>query len=538
MKRMKKVISIASALIMMLAMTATAFADATLSKEAGDNHTYDVYQIFKADSVDATTGELAGVKYGANSTGTEDSAVPTTVLEALAAVNSSSDAEKIAVIDDYWNQSSAAFATINDTTPTASLPTGYYLIKDTTTSSEGDSVNFHVAIVSDGSTALTITNKRDVPEVSKYIKEDSTSTYGKTADYSQGEENIAFRIVGTLPDATNYARYQSYQYAFTDNMTNMTYVADSLTAKVYTGYTDENNLGTEYGTLDLTDSNVTLSASGSNISLAFADLKVATYTDATITAGVPADAVVVVEYNAKFTDSAVIGGYGNANSVKLTYSNDPNLDASGNPITTTEDTPEDYAYAFTYEFDGLKIDSTTNSPLSGAGFKIKDADGNYAIISAGVVTGWTETQADGTEILTGATGEVIVKGLDEGTYTLTETTVPDGYSAIADIDFTVAATISAIDVSSADYVSGSQEYEVETLSITSSSTNMTVDSQQGVTTAADTDNGVVFADILNSPKSSLPSTGGIGTKLFYIFGSALMILAAIAFVVKMRFSRK
>ena len=85
MKRMKKVISIASALIMMLAMTATAFADATLSKEAGDNHTYDVYQIFKADSVDATTGELAGVKYGANSTGTEDSAVPTTVLEALAA---------------------------------------------------------------------------------------------------------------------------------------------------------------------------------------------------------------------------------------------------------------------------------------------------------------------------------------------------------------------------------------------------------------------------------------------------------------------
>ena len=538
MKRMKKVISIASALIMMLAMTATAFADATLSKEAGDNHTYDVYQIFKADSVDATTGELAGVKYGANSTGTEDSAVPTTVLEALAAVNSSSDAEKIAVIDDYWNQSSAAFATINDTTPTASLPTGYYLIKDTTTSSEGDSVNFHVAIVSDGSTALTITNKRDVPEVSKYIKEDSTSTYGKTADYSQGEENIAFRIVGTLPDATNYARYQSYQYAFTDNMTNMTYVADSLTAKVYTGYTDENNLGTEYGTLDLTDSNVTLSASGSNISLAFADLKVATYTDATITAGVPADAVVVVEYNAKFTDSAVIGGYGNANSVKLTYSNDPNLDASGNPITTTEDTPEDYAYAFTYEFDGLKIDSTTNSPLSGAGFKIKDADGNYAIISAGVVTGWTETQADGTEILTGATGEVIVKGLDEGTYTLTETTVPDGYSAIADIDFTVAATISAIDVSSADYVSGSQEYKVETLSITSASTNMTVDSQEGVTTVADTDNGVVFADILNSPKSSLPSTGGIGTKLFYIFGSALMILAAIAFVVKMRFSRK
>ena len=361
-----------------------------MGRETGDTHTYEVYQIFTATSYDSTSGQFSGIKYGANSTGTLGSDVSTTVLNALSAVNSSSDADKIAVIDNYWNQTKAAFATINNTTATASLPTGYYLIKDTTTSTDGDSINFHVVTVSDGSTALTITDKRDVPTVQKYIKEDSTNTYGKAADYSKGEETIGFRLVGTLPAAADYARYTKYNYTFTDTLTNMTYVANSITAKVYTEYTDANHLGTEHGTLDLTDSNVILTASDSNISLAFTNLKVAKYTDGTIAAGIPADAVIVVDYNAKFTDNAVTGANGNPNSVKVTYSNNPNLDSTGTSITTTEDTPIDYAYAFTYEFDGLKVDSTTNQALTSAGFKIRDESGKYAIInSSNVVTGWT-----------------------------------------------------------------------------------------------------------------------------------------------------
>ena len=123
---MKKLMAIITAVVMTMAMSAVAFADATLSRETGDTHTYEVYQIFTATSYDSTSGQFSGIKYGANSTGTLGSDVSTTVLNALSAVNSSSDAEKIAVIDNYWNQTKAAFATINNTTATASLPTGYY----------------------------------------------------------------------------------------------------------------------------------------------------------------------------------------------------------------------------------------------------------------------------------------------------------------------------------------------------------------------------------------------------------------------------
>ena len=524
MKRMKKLMAIITAVVMTMAMSAVAFADATLSRADEDTHSYDVYQIFTATSYDSTSGQFSGIKYGANSTGTLGSDVSTTVLNALAAVDSSSDAAKIAVIDDYWDQTKAAFATINNTTATASLPTGYYLIKDTTTSTDGDSINFHVVTVSDGSTALTITDKRDVPTVQKYIKEDSTNTYGKAADYSKGEETIGFRLVGTLPADGDYARYTRYNYTFTDTLTNMTYVANSITAKVYTEYTDANHLGTEHGTLDLTDSNVILTASDSNISLAFTNLKVAKYTDGTIAAGIPADAVIVVDYNAKFTDAAVTGLNGNPNSVKVTYSNNPNLDSTGTPITTTEDTPIDYAYAFTYEFDGLKVDSTTNQALTSAGFKIRDESGKYAIInSSNVVTGWTTNIASGTEILTTNAGKIIVNGLDAGIYTLKETKVP----------FTVAATISAV----ATPTAGSKEYEVTAIGITSTSADMKVNYQGATATSANATNGKVYANILNLPTSTLPTTGGIGTRMFYIIGGALMVFATAVLILKRKMAK-
>ena len=535
MKRMKKLMAIITAVVMTMAMSAVAFADATLSRADEDTHSYDVYQIFTATSYDSTSGQFSGIKYGANSTGTLGSDVSTTVLNALSAVNSSSDAEKIAVIDNYWNQTKAAFATINNTTATASLPTGYYLIKDTTTSTDGDSINFHVVTVSDGSTALTITDKRDVPTVNKYIKEDSTGVYGKAADYSKGEETIGFRLVGTLPAAADYARYTRYNYTFTDTLTKMTYVANSITAKVYSGYTNANSLGTLYGTLDLTDSNVSLTANGSSIVLSFNDTKTAVYTDNTIAAGIPAGYVIVVEYNAKFTNDAVTGANGNPNSVKVTYSNNPNLDSTGTPINTTEDTPIDYAYAFTYEFDGLKVDSTTNQALTSAGFKIRDESGNkYAIInSSNVVTGWTTNEASGTEILTTNAGKIIVNGLDAGTYTLKETKVPTGYSAITDVPFTVTATISAV----ATPTAGSKEYEVTAIGIASTSADMKVNYQGATATSANATNGKVYANILNTPTSTLPTTGGIGTRMFYIIGGALMVFAAAVLVLKRKMAK-
>lgn len=538
MKKMKKLLSILSAAIMLIAMTTTVFADATLSRASGDTHTYEVYQIFTG-SVSADV--ISDVKWGKNGTGTEGTDVSSTVLNALKSVNSEpKESVKIATIDDYWNQAAGApapFATIDGTTTTtASLPSGYYLIKDTTTAGDGDSVNFHVVKITDGTTALEITQKRDEPTVNKYIKEDSTNTYGKTADYSMDEE-IPFRIVGTLPDAADYARYTTYQYTFTDTLTRMNYVANSLHVYVYRGYTNANTLGTKVGELKLDDANVSVTASGTNVTVGFTDLKAVKYAEDGITNGVVAGDVVVVEYTAKFTADAVERQYGNPNEVKLTYSNNPNLDSSGNPITTTSDTPKDYAYAFTYTLDATKVDSTTNAALGGAGFKIYYKDNSdtahYAVITDGKVTDWETNIDDATQITTEANGQILVKGLDAGKYYLKETTTPDNYSPIADVEFTISATIS----SKTGGVAGSNEYEISALSITSRDSNVDVDKKATENLAANKQTGTVYTNIKNSPTSTLPTTGGIGTKIFYVVGGIMMVASLALLFLKKRVSK-
>ena len=546
MKKMKKLLSILSAAIMLIAMTTTVFADATLSRASGDTHTYEVYQIFTGS---VSKNVISGVKWGKNGTGTEGTDVSSTVLNALKSVNSEpKESVKIATIDNYWNQAAGApapFATIDGTTTTtASLPSGYYLIKDTTTAGDGDSVNFHVVKITDGTTALEITQKRDEPTVNKYIKEDSTNTYGKTADYSMDEE-IPFRIVGTLPNAADYARYTTYQYTFTDTLTNMNYVDDSLHVYVYNGYQDANNLGTKVGELDLSDNNVNTSANATGVTVEFKDLKTAKYKDSTpaVSNGVEAENVVVVEYNAKFTSNATIGGNGNPNEVKLTYSNNPNLDSSGVPITTTSDTPKDYAYAFTYTLDATKVDSTTNAALGGAGFKIYYNDGTnnkFAIIdlSTNKVTGWTTTEASATEIVTstvsGSEKQILVKGLDEGTYYLKETTVPANYSAIAVVPFTITATIAAKTPAGTP---GSDEYEISNLVINSTNANADVDKKAADTANPNKSTGTVYMNIKNSPTSTLPTTGGIGTKIFYVVGGIMMVASLALLFLKKRVSK-
>ena len=144
MKHMKKLASLLLALVMVFALATTAFAaDITITAPAGSTRTYDVYQIF--------TGDLAGdvlsnVKWGKNGTGTVGEAVPQATLDALAAVNSLSNTEKLAEISKYVKLDSEKFGTVSDGSPLAA-PTGYYLIKDNGPVGDGEAYSLYVVQV-------------------------------------------------------------------------------------------------------------------------------------------------------------------------------------------------------------------------------------------------------------------------------------------------------------------------------------------------------------------------------------------------------
>ena len=137
-------------------------------------------------------------------------------------------------------------------------------------------------------------------------------------------------------------------------------------------------------------------------------------------------------------------------------------------------------------------------PLSGAKFKLKNADGNYyklETVNNKPVVSWV-AEASAPEVEAVAVGnpatayEAVFKGLPAGTYTLIETTVPEGYNKAADQNFTIKpATSTDNDV----FLAANLEQE---------------------------------ATVVNNQGSELPSTGGIGTTIFYVAGIVLVLGAA------------
>ncbi len=136
MKHTKKLASLLLALVMVFALATTTFAaeDTTISAPDGSTRTYDVYQIFTGDLHE---GVLSNIKWGKNGTGTEGTAVDQTTLDALAAVNGKSDTEKLTEIQKYVKLDSEKFGTVSNGN-SLTVPTGYYLIKDTGPVNDGE----------------------------------------------------------------------------------------------------------------------------------------------------------------------------------------------------------------------------------------------------------------------------------------------------------------------------------------------------------------------------------------------------------------
>ena len=488
MKKVKKLFAVLLAAMTVMALSATALAAETFTIRftdpgfslfaAGSDDRYAVYQIFTGDLTTDETANvktLSNIKWGQNAKDhSEGEAVSEEVLNALKAVNvaGKTDKEKLAVITQYVNLDSNPIKKTNGTgDEDLSVKPGYYLIKDNGPVGNGETYNLYVVEVTNN---VTITPKTSNTTSEKNIVDGNDKR--DSADYDIGD-GITFQLSATI--TKHYDYYETYKLTFHDTLSaGLTLDANSIEVKV-DGTKIESN---EYTVAtDANDKEDTCS-----FEVQFTDLKKID--------SVKAGSTITIEYTATLNENAVIGGAGNPNTLKVSYSNNPYDDAD------TTDTPGDTVKVYTYKIVVNKVDGD-NAPLTGAGFTLykRDANGTY--------------QAMGDEIKGDTMTTFTFSGLGSGDYQLKETTTPEGYNTIAPIEFTISATYNSNDGS------------IATLSAsTNDDTKFT----------AETTAGSLTTNVVNNRGSLLPETGGIGTTIFYVLGGVLMVGAVVLLVTRKR----
>ena len=563
------------AMVMVLSMSISVFATEqetpttytiTINKDTTDKaaHTYGAYQIFTG-KLETKDGKdvLSDIQWGEGVTGatviTElnkidgfsipETATAADVAKAISDKNYTTDAAGAQSVADAINAAltnkTTGTTTIaaNATTGTITgLPAGYYLVKDTAdVTGEGSATRYILEVVKN----VTVVEKANVPSVIKKVKEKddgkaesatNPTDWQDGADYDIGD-SIPYKLEGTLPG--KFAEYDTYKvYTFTDTLSAGLTAPAAADIKV--------TLNTEDGT-DLVAANLfEASVSGKVITVKLksgVDLRTADYNGATEGGQFVATDKIIVTYNATLNNSAVIGSAGNPNTVKLDFTNNPNGEQDGKYGTT----PEDKVIVFTYEIKALKVepdgtaidqsayDELTDAQkadyvkvgdkwqktkaLSGAGFTL------YKKVATGTegADGWLKI---GNEITGVTTFEF--KATDAGQYKLVETTVPTGYNKAADVVITVNAT----------YDTDAADPKLKTLTVTPETAGFTVTTTpvSNTDTAHITTDGIINGKVLNQSGSVLPSTGGIGTTIFYVIGAILVLGAGIVLVTRRRMS--
>lgn len=497
MKHMKKLAAVLVSVLMSFAMMTTVFAEEKTYKltltGTTTGHTYDAYQIFTGDLSSKDGAKvLSNVKWGTGVTynGTESAA---DVAKALG-----DNTMSIETLEDNLTLTTPVktVESSKDSTEIDGLVAGYYLVKDKngTQADKSDAyTKFIVQVVGD----TTADIKSGVPTVAKKVKDTNDSTgetsgWQDSADYDINDW-VPYQITGTM--TSKIADYATYKYTFTDTM------SKGLT---YDKADPDHKAKITIGTTDVTGSfeeKVTNNPDGTTtVTWACDNLKGIT--------GVTVDAntTVVVTYSAKLNKNAVIGAAGNPNTVYLTFSNNPNKGGE----EETGKTPTDKNIVFTYKTVVNKFDQDKKS-LAGAAFKLEKkladgtADGTYKEIKS--FKAGDETTFEFT-------------GLDDGDYRLTEITTPAGYNTITPIKFTISAT----------HDETADEPTLLTLS---------GDAPSGTAKfTADKDTGSLTTDVVNKKGATLPSTGGIGTTMFYVAGGLMVVVAGVLLAAKKKAEAK
>ena len=548
MKITKKIASLLMAVLMLVGMSTTVIFAAdnshtiTINNETS-GHTYEAYQIFQGDLSD--DGVLSNVSWGSgvvaapllaklktSNNAFADCETAEDVADVLSGFqNNSEEIDAFAAIVGNYLSNPAGTSTQEANGDAFKYPInvrgdGYYFVKDQNGSDlSGDAFTKYILkVVGD----VTVNAKDDVPELDKNIL---------------GEDDEKIKITnGSVGDVVNYVidskvpnmdGYKSYLFQVSDTMSAGLTFNDDITVKIGDTELDKDN-----GDFTVTK--------GEDPTF---KLYIKNFIQYKNQAGAP----IVITYSATINQAAVVGSDSNDNTAKLEYSNNPNQSDPDpenpdepNPNNPSGTTPESVTKTYTTGIELLKVDGTTQNALTDAKFQISGTSMKVVIVNKEIFkesetgtyyrlkdgkyteTPPTEDTQDAYESTTvkyekvtvidktnssepfeaegwvNSEGVLTFDGLGEGTYEITELVAPDGYNILSD-PINVVVT-----------------FNKGTWSASVNGENLTVE------------DGIVKLTVENKKGAELPSTGGVGTYVFYAVGGVLVAGALIVLIAKKR----
>ena len=366
-----------------------------------------------------------------------------------------------------------------------------------------------------GGEGVNVTPKKDVPNVTKAVKDDNNGSFvtGKSKNVFEAPNRVAdsasdqlveYQLAGTV--ASNINTYNEYSYTFTDELpSTMVPELDGndpvVEVKIGNQVVHPDSYSKEY-------------ADGKLV-VSFSNLKNAYAKNEDDTKGalinVDGESKVYVNYKARLDPTKVSAGMlgkGQKNTVTLTYSNNPHAVGTG----TTGTTVEHPAYDYTYGIDVTKVgNEETPKKLSGVVFKLQEKNGDTVEDKYIDANGVKQANAEAAKLTTNEEGKINVVGLDEGTYVLTEVTPAPGYdNSHGDKGITFTIKRGSLTESNTEVVNP----------------ELTVDDadDQSLVTSANATNGMVHLTVTDKKGSNLPLTGLNGVTFTWIAGGAVLCI--------------
>ena len=494
-----------AAFALVLAMAVPAFADEvtytiTINNSVG---TYEAYQIFKGD---LAGNVLSNIEWGTGVTEAGKTAFGKMTAADVAKTleNNETAAKAFATeISKYLDKDKVAGVGTDKIT---GLSAGYYLIKNKSVNPTEAYTDFILEVVKD----VKITPKGQKPTLDKQIKHNESGQWGDVGDNQIGD-TVEFRTITTVPNTTGYTKYD---YEIHDEMsiglTSKVTATSGITIKI----DDREELGRDYYTVTVDSTNANNFSVKVDILKAIKEGKIEEGDN------------LYTYYTGVLNEDANVYDKGNQqNTAYLQYSNNPHDN------TTKGETPHVTVYDWTFKMNVQKIDGADKEK------ELKDAK---FVLSKNGTVGLGTISEDGTPAETGnliklvydpadktyrvatasdentiyvmTAGNITIKGLDDAVdYYLYETKAPAGYNRLTEpVKFRINAT----------YTSAGSRPDVLTK----------VGDEAAVTG--------LKVSVENNAGTTLPSTGGMGTTVFYVVGGGLMAVAVVLLVTKKRMENK